>query len=171
MGAHAERLQSFLRSRKTSNDHWFQLKHIDGDSVLYLVRNLENLEKNEAIRNGLRVAGNVFKVGGQKRLRERMKSGRKGVTGNLLRSFYVRTKRYKLGTLVGFKQGKNGGSHAYLVDRGTDNRYWKTKKGKSVGRGLPNSFWSDTEAQDYPRAMDKLYRGIENAVNRINNRR
>jgi hypothetical protein len=33
-----------------------------------------------------------------------------------------------------------------------------------------NAFWGDTESQDYPKAMDKLYEGIEKAVNRINNR-
>lgn len=171
MGAHAERLRLKNKREKTSKDHWIQLRAIDVDSVLYLVNNLDNIEKDEAIRAGLREAGSVFKAGGQRRLRNRMKSGRNGVTGNLLRSFHIRTKRYKLGVLIGFKQGKGGGSHAHLVDRGTNNRYWKTKKLKSVGKGLPNSFWTDTESQDYPQAMNKLYMGIEKAVNRINNRR
>jgi len=149
---------------------FFEIKQLDRESVNYLVRNLENFEKDKAVKTGLGAAGNVFKVGGTNRLKRRMKSGSRGFTGNLLRSIIVRPKKSKLGVLIGFTQGKGGGSHANLVDRGTTDRYWKTRKNKSTGRVIGNTFWTDTEAQDYPQAMNKLYLGIEKAVNRINNR-
>ena len=150
--------------------NFFEIKQIDREAVNYLVRNLENFEKDKAVKAGLGAAGNVFKVGGASRLKARMKTGSRGVTGNLLRSFQVRVKKSKPGVLIGFKQGKGGGSHANWIDRGTTDRYWKTRKNKSIGRVIGNAFWTDTEAQDYPQAMDKLYLGIEKAVNRINNR-
>jgi len=149
---------------------FIEIKQIDRDAVNYLVRNLEDFEKDKAVRSGLSAAGNVFKSGGISRLKSRMKSGSRGFTGNLLRSFEVKVKKSKPGVLIGFRQGVGGGSHAHLVDRGTDNRFWKTKKRKSTGKVIGNAFWADTEAQDFPQAMDKLYMGIEKAVNRINNR-
>lgn len=146
----------------------FEIRQINRDEVNYLVRRLENFEKDKAIKYGLQSAGNVFKVGGKARLRSRRK--RKG-TGNLARSFIVRVKRSKPGVLIGFRQGKGGGSHAHLVDKGTDKRYWKTKSKKYVGIMPANRFWSDTESQDSPKAMNELYNGIEKAANRITERR
>lgn len=151
---------------------FFEIKQIDRDAVNYLVRNLQDFDKDKAVKDGLKDAGKVFLSGGKTRLRQRMKSGSRGVTGNLLKSFQVKVKKNKPGVLIGFKQGKRGGSHSHLVDRGTKARFYKTKLGnrKSVGSVKPNAFWSDTKMQDYPKAMDSLYSGIERAVNRINNR-
>lgn len=149
---------------------FFEIRQIDRGTVEYLVRNLSDFEKDKAVKGGLQSAGKVFLSGGKSRLRHSMKSGSRGVTGNLLKSFQVKVKRNKPGVLIGFKQGKDGGSHAHLVDKGTNQRYWKTKKRKYVGRVVATRFWSDTEAQDYPKAMDQLYMGIERAVNRISNR-
>jgi hypothetical protein len=151
---------------------FFEIKQIDREAVNYLVRNLEDFEKDKAVKAGLSAAGNVFKAGGASRLKERMKSGSGGITGNLLRSIIVRPKKSKPGVLIGFKQGKGGGSHANWIDRGTNERFYTTKTGKrkSIGRVIGNTFWTDTESQDYPQAMNKLYMGIEKAVNRINNR-
>lgn len=148
-----------------------KIKPIDKNEVAYLVRNLENFEKDEALKDGLNEAGKVFSKGGRSRLRKRMKSGSRGITGNLLRSIQVKVKRLKPGVLIGFRQGKGGGSHAYWIDRGTNNRYLKKKDNKPVGAVKPNRFWSDTEAIDYPQAIDKLYVGIERAVDKISNRR
>jgi hypothetical protein len=148
-----------------------EISQIDAGAVEYLVRNLEKFEKDKAIKHGLYAAGNVFDKGGKNRLKTRMKCGSRGFTGNLLGSFRVRLKKNRPGVLVGFRQGKGGGSHSYLIDRGTDERHWtKKNKNKSTGRVAGNYFWSDTEAQDSAKAMNKLYEGIERAVNRINNR-
>lgn len=162
-----------------------EVRQINKSDIELLVRNLQDFEKDKAIEEGLKKAGNVFKSGGQRRLRSRMKSGKEGVTGNLIKSFHVRLKRRKLGVLTGFNQGKNGGSHSHLVDRGTVDRYWKakyrksrgqiiknsTKYMKSVGQVVGNNFWDDTRSEDNPRAIDKLYTGIEEAVARITQRR
>lgn len=151
-------------------NNFIEIRHINHEEVDYLIRNLEDFEKDKAVKVGLKSAGKVFLSGGKSRLRQSMKSGSRGVTGNLLRSFKIKVKRSKPGVLIGFKQGKEGGSHAHLIDRGTNKRYWKTRKRKYVGSVVATRFWSDTEAQDYPKAMDHLYMGIERAVNRINNR-
>lgn len=151
-------------------DNFIEIRQINREEVLSLIQNLDNFEKDGAIKSGLKSAGNVFVSGGKQRLRRKMKSGHAGVTGNLLRSFTVRVKRRRLGVLAGFNQGVGGGSHANLIDLGTDRRYWK-KPRKYTGRVRANRFWSDTEAQDYPKAMKALYAGIEKAVNRISNRR
>lgn len=151
-------------------NNFIEIRHINREDIDYLIRNLDDFEKDKAMKGGLQSAGKVFLSGGKDRLRQRMKSGSRGVTGNLLRSFQVKVKRSKPGVLIGFKQGKDGGSHAHLIDKGTDRRYWKTRKKKYVGRVVATRFWRDTEAQEYPKAMNQLYVGIERAVNRINNR-
>ncbi|MDL2230548.1 hypothetical protein LJB87_02000 [Alistipes sp. OttesenSCG-928-L06] len=151
---------------------FFEIKQIDRDAIDYLVRNLENIEKDKDVNGGLANAGGVLKSGGLRRLKQRMKSGSRGFTGNLLKSFTVRVKKRKPGVLVGFRQKGQKGGHAHLVDRGTENRFYKTKTGenKSTGRVIGNFFWTDTASEDYPQAIDRLYEGIEKAVNRINNR-
>lgn len=151
-----------------------EVKQIDRESITYLVRRLDDFEKDKAIRTGLKAGGNVFQLGGKRRLRSSMKNP-KGVTGNLLRSFHVRVKRQKLGVIVGFKRSNKfmiigGGNHAHLVDRGTKKRYLKTRGNKYVGEMPANRFWSDTESQDGGKAVNEVYTGVERAVERIKNR-
>lgn len=145
-----------------------EVKQIDQAEIDYLVRSLEKIEEDKAIKTGLNKAGQVFKVGGRQRLRQRMKSGSKGITGNLQNSFKVRVKRNHPGVLIGFEQGK--GNHAHLVDRGTVERFQR-KNNKSVGKMPANYFWTDTESMDNNKAIDRLYEGIEKAVQNINNRK
>lgn len=140
-----------------------EIKQIDRDSILYLVRELEEFEKSKAIKKGLQAGGNVIKVEGRRRLKERLKSTG---TGKLLNSFQVRVKRNKAGVLTGFN---GGGRHSHLVDRGTKKRL--TKSGANRGIMPANSFWSDTESVDYPKAVDKIFAGVEKAVQRINDRK
>lgn len=141
-----------------------EVKQIDRDSILYLVRQLEQFEKNKAIESGLKAGGNVFKKEGKRRLKERLSSS--GGTGKLLNSFQVRIKRNKAGVLTGFD---GGGSHSHLVDRGTKKRL--TKSGANRGVMPANHFWTDTESVDYPKAVDKIFAGVEKAVQRINDRK
>lgn len=156
-----------------------QIKMIDREAILFLVQELEDFEKDKALRSGLAAAANVFKVGGRRRLRQRMKNPL-GKTGNLLRSFTTRVKKSKPGALSGFKGGKEGGPHAKWLDKGTQERFYYTKKNhrkKSVGKipgmasGFQLHFWDTTRNQDYPKAVDALYKGVERAVQRINDRR
>ena len=134
---------------------------IDRESIVYLVHQLENFEKDKAIRSGLHDAVNVFISGGKRRLNQRLK---KGKNGNLRNSFTPLVKRNKPGALAGFKRGKNGGNHAHLVDRGT-------KKRPNRGVMPANYFWHDTSYQDEDEAKQKLFEGIQRAVERINDRR
>lgn len=146
-----------------------QLTVVDQESILYLVHELDNIEKDKAIRSGLSAGANFFKKGGVSRLKQRMKKPG-GVTGNLLNSFTVRVKRSKLGALSGFKYGQRGGAHAWLVDLGTDERY-QNKTGRRTGKGKALFFWSETRGQDYPKAVEKVREGVERFVQRINERR
>lgn len=141
-----------------------EVKQIDYDSILYLVRELEEFEKNKAIKSGLKAGGNVFKVGGRQRLKQRLKSN--NGEGKLLNSFQVRVKRNKAGVLTGFN---GGGRHSHLVDRGTKLRETKSKANRGV---MPaNLFWTDTETIDSPKAIDRIFEGVEKAVQRINDRK
>lgn len=141
-----------------------EVKQIDIDNINDLVRELTEFEKNKAIRSGLLAAGQVLKAGGKKRLSERLSNG-KGHTGHLLNSFQVRVKKNKAGVLTGFN---GGGRHSHLVDKGTKERFLKS--GESRGKMPANRFWSDTESMDSKKAIDKLFIGLEKAIEKINNR-
>ncbi|WP_321331890.1 hypothetical protein [uncultured Bacteroides sp.] len=151
-------------------------KQIEVDTrndVLYFVRNLQDFEKDKAIRSGLASAATVFKTGGRARLRKRIldrphtKSGKN--TGNLLNSMTSFVYRIRPGAAVGFRRGENGGNHAHLVDLGTKPRRHPLTGTSGI---MPaNKFWTDTSEQDSPKAYNKLSQGVQRAVDRINNRR
>lgn len=148
-----------------------RLNQINPEDIIHLVNGLENLEKDKAIKEGLRKGGNIFRTGGRNRLRSSMKNSR-GYTGNLLQSFHVRVKRQKLGVLIGFRRSNRtnsigGGNHAHLVDEGTSNRYWKTRGRKSTGSMGATRFWSDTKILEWNKASEKIFEGVETAVERI----
>lgn len=147
-----------------------EVRVIDRERVISVISQLKDIDKDKAVKKVIGEAGRVFVTGGKGRLRERMKSGSKSVTRNLLRSFQVKVKRSKPGVLTGFKRVENGGNHVHLVDRGTDQCYWKTRNGKYVGKENANRFWSETEEQDYKNAVDRLYEDVESTVIKIQNR-
>lgn len=110
---------------------------------------------------------------GKLRLRQRMKSGSKGVTGNLLNSFKFRIKKKNKGVLTGFKGGKGGGNHSWLIDQGTKDRW--TRKGYFRGRvhrktGIGNKFWSDTRTQEVNNAMRIVLIKLQETINNIRSR-
>ena len=124
-----------------------QVTTIDKENIYYLIRNLEDFEKDKAVRSGLRAAMNVFRVKGRSNLRARLLHHGKQ-TNHLMNSFTTRVKRNRLGALAGFD--RPGGNHAHLVDRGTKKRY--TKSGASRGVMPGNNFWEDarnTDAEEY----------------------
>ena len=143
-----------------------QASIVDKDSILYLVRNLENFEKDKAIKSGLRSAVNIFRVKGRSNLRARLLHHGKQ-TNHLMNSSTKRVKRNKLGALAGFD--RPGGNHSHLVDRGTKRRY--TKSGAYRGIMPGNRFWTDTEKTEEARALQAVYEGTQKAVQRINSRR
>lgn len=142
-----------------------EVKQIDRENIQYLVDNLEDFEKDKAIKSGLRSAVNVFRVKGRANLRSRLLHHGKQ-TNHLMNSFTNRVKRNKLGALAGFD--RPGGNHAHLVDAGTKIR--KTKDGINRGVMPANFFWSDTKTSEEDKAMNALYQGVQKAVQRINSR-
>lgn len=142
-----------------------KIQIIERESILYLVDRLENFEKDKAIRAGLRAATSVFLSGGRRRLNQRIK---KGAQGHLRGSFATLVKRNRPGALAGFRRGFRDGNHAHLVDRGTRVRY--NRNGAHRGVMPANSFWEDTRNMDQHQAMERLYEGVQKAVERINNR-
>ncbi len=145
-----------------------EIKIINQNALADMVKTLGNIDKDKAIRSGLRAGGMVLKSGGIRRLRRAMKSS-KGVSGNLLRSFEVHVKRNSLGVLVGFHQGDKGdnknGYHSIWVDLGTGDR--TTKSGHHTGAAKALRFWSDTRNEDMVSAQGKVIQGIEKYVDKI----
>lgn len=119
-------------------------------------------DSSKIVRAGLKEAGRYLKKRGKSRLQNRMLSGRKGVTGTLLKSFVHKVKKRNSGVLTGFKGGKGGANHSFLISEGTVNR--KTSRGLSRGRTRPNHFWSDTREQNAPEAMKIVQRAIHDAI-------
>lgn len=141
-----------------------QVKLIDREAVVYLVDQLEQFEKDKAIKSGLRSAVNVFRVKGRSNLRSRLLHHGKQ-TNHLMNSFTNRVKRNKLGALSGFD--RPGGNHSHLVDAGTRRRYTKDGRNRGIMKG--NKFWSDAEKSEEGKAADALYKAVKRVVQRINN--
>lgn len=139
--------------------------------VLQEVQHFPEVDKGttDALRQGARYL--IRK--GRLRLRQRMKSGSKGVTGNLLRSFKTTVKKRNRGVLAGFKGGKGGGNHSWLIDKGTKDRY--TEKGYYRGRihrktGIGNKFWTDTRNSETNGAMRIVLVKLQETINNIKSR-
>lgn len=165
----------YIEAKRAGRGQMFSMTVSAMEEVERAVFELENIDKDKAIRIGLRNAGNFLLRRGRNRLAQRnykaytTKSGRLNNTGkqalaahNLFNAFRVRVKRRSLGALVGFNYR---GHHAHLVDLGTKKRPHPIAGSSGI---MPASrFWSDTAEQDWKGAMDILKSGVERAVNRI----
>ena len=143
-----------------------QVTAIDRENIQYIVRNLEDFEKNKAVKSGLRAAANVFRMKGRSNLRARLLHHGKQ-TNHLMSSFTTRVKRNKLGALSGFD--RPSGNHAHLVDRGTKRRY--TKAGMNRGAMPGNRYWDDAKQTEESKAIQAIYQSMQKVVQRINDRR
>lgn len=157
------------------------VKMIDRESILHLVEGLEDLEKDRAVKSGIRAGLNIIRRKGKSNLKNRMIGTGKG---NLIDAFTTKIKRNKLGGLSGFRRSnkyvkfEKSGNHAHLVDQGTKERSYTNKNGRMhrTGKILGKSsrfqlkFWTDAIRSEESRAIDKVYEGVQRAVNRINNR-
>ena len=145
-----------------------------------LVSTLEkagDLDTSPAVQKGLREGANLMKEAGKANLASRNKVH----TGNLKRSFKIKvTRRKKIGNnyaLSGFKRGKGGGNHSFLVSRGTTNRYTKSAYTDKLGRKYPphiyrgaargSRFWDDAVQTEGPRALNRLVDIIENELKKM----
>lgn len=140
-------------------------------AVEYLIRNLEKFEQNKALREGLSGAAKIFYTLGRRNL---LSSSTGIKSGALLSSITSRVRvNRKTGepTVVGFERPR--GNLAHLVDLGSKDRYYTTKRGKKkyVGRMPANYFFTDARVEGEKPATDAIIDGIQRAINRINSGR
>jgi len=129
---------------------------IDFDKIYKAIENLNGVQSDKVIQQGLKDAAKLFINAGKDNLKNRLiDTGR----NELLTSFRTKLKRAKLGALAGFN---TGGSAAHLVDSGTEERY--NKKGQYRGKVIGNHFWVDAILQNQNEAIDKIYSGIERGI-------
>ena len=143
-----------------------QVQIIGQDRINEMLRQLNEIDSNKAIKAGLRKGVNLLRRAGISRLKSRMKNP-SGVTGNLLKSFTTRVKKGKPGGLAGFTlidsvSRKNKGAHAWLVDLGTAAR--EKSNGASTGVMPALRYWTDTRDVDVDRAMQKVEMAIGDYV-------
>lgn len=169
----------YIEAKRAGRGKMFVMTVKGMQDIEMAVSDLENMEKDKAIRAGLRMGGNYLMRKGRVRLAQRnykgytTKSGRLTSFGKeelaahaLYYAFRVRVKRRSLGALVGFNYR---GHHAHLVDLGTKKRPHPITGTSGV---MPASrFWSETAEQDWNGAMGKVMEGIQRAVYRIQMRR
>lgn len=150
----------------TNKDLDIEIELLNLETVKDAIQELgDSVTQHKVVDAALKIGARYLMNKGRLKLRQRMKS-RKGVTGNLLKSFSYRIKKRKFGALVGFKQT---GKHAHLVSQGTRKRY--TKKGQYRGFVVGNHFWEDTRSKETPRAMVLILNQIKASINNIKNRR
>ncbi len=159
--------------RNRNDELNLEIELLNLPSLVNTLNRLGSLAQTKEVSEGLKKSAQYLIRKGKLKLKQRMKSGTKGVTGNLLRSFRFRIKSENRGVLVGFKYGKNGGNHAHLVSEGTTDRY--TSKGYFRGKvlrkqGFGNKFWSDTRKQDSNSALRLTMTQIQQAINRLKSR-
>lgn len=143
-----------------SGNKWFNVTTDGMARIQSAVMGLEKIQQDKAITSGMRAAGGVFMMGGKRRLKSELKGH--GSKGNLMKAFRVRVKRRNEGVLIGFDRM---GHHSHLVDLGTKKRFHKS--GKYTGVMPANYFWRQTAQADFPKAAEKMFKGIETAANRI----
>ena len=160
----------YVDARMAGRGKAFELTVSSLSQIAMAVSELGDIDKDKAIRAGLRSAGGFFARRGRKRLSERSykkgrltKEGRKALAAhNLYNAFAVRVKRRSLGAVVGFNYR---GHHAHLVDRGTVKRPHPITGTSGI---MPaNRFWSDTADQDWKKGMDVMMATVQRAVTRI----
>jgi hypothetical protein len=184
----------YIEAKQAGKGRLFALSVNGAAEIERRVAGLKDLEKDKAIRAGLRSGGLFFAKQGKMRLSQRIlfkasnyrahssseedlrkKIRRREIrnhkrialsSSNLYNSFQVRVKRRSLGALVGFS---SKGHHAHLVDLGTRRRPHPITGTSGV---MPaNFFWTDTSEQDWKVGMDRVMDGIGRAINRIMLRR
>ena len=154
-------------------ENLIEITIINKQALDSLTAGLSGIDKDSAVKSGLSKGGEVIRKGGMERLKNRMRAGPGGKTGNLLRSFMVRVKRNKPGVPAGFKKGNNARQHTHLVDLGTVERMRKRKSRKHGGKGgrtgaaTPNYFWNDTNDLDKNKAMGEIRMGIAEFVEKV----
>lgn len=148
--------------------------------VAYLTRELNELERAQAVKRGLTDATKVFVARGRLNLAARLKPDTRG-KGNLMRAFRTAFDRRSTTAYAGFreKRGRSrysytsaeaqsgaGAPHAHLVDLGSGPRFTKRDH---IYRGImpANYFWRDARISEEENAYDAIYRGVREVVSKI----
>lgn len=137
------------------------------DKINSLVSDLQNVDRNRALRYGLLQGAKVIERAGRRNLMLRNDEH----TGNLMQSLRAKLARGSLSAYAGFERSykldleKGVGNHAHLVDRGTDKRY--TKKGYYRGIMPASYFWTDTKAQSASGVNRVILSSVERMVERL----
>ena len=150
----------------TNKDLDIEIELLNLETVKDAIQELgDSVTQHKVVDAALKKGSQYLMNKGRLKLRQRMKN-RKGVTGNLLRSFSYRIKKRKFGAIVGFKEK---GKHAHLVSQGTRKRF--TRKGLYRGFVTGNHFWEDTRQKETPKAMVLILNQIKASIMNIKNRR
>lgn len=150
----------------TNKDLDIEIELLNLETVKDAIQELgDSISQHKVVDAALKKGSQYLMNKGRLKLRQRMKN-RKGVSGNLLKSFSYRIKKRKFGALIGFKEK---GRHAHLVSQGTRKRY--TRKGQYRGFVVGNAFWEDTRQKETPRAMVLILNQIKASIMNIKNRR
>lgn len=134
-------------------------------TVEYLVRELSQFDRNDALKQGFREAAAIY----VREARQNMLTSVGYKTDNLWGSLTYRLRNMKSGipAVVGFR--RSDGPHAHLLDLGTDERY--TKSGARRGRVKPTYFFTRAREEGEQDAKEALIKGVQRAIERINSRR
>lgn len=142
-----------------------QIDMIGLEKVSKVLWDLGELQTDNVVKQSLGNAAKYLIRMGKLKLKYRMKSGFNGVTGNLMKGFTYHIKRRNRGVIAGFNKK---GSHAHLVDQGTDFRH--TAKGYYRGRMEGNYFWTQTRNMNVDNAKSLIMYALNQAVERIKQR-
>lgn len=137
------------------------------NSIQYLVRNLEQMPRNKALKEGFTQAALVFKRYARQNM-HKLGTKRGNLKSSLTHHVYQPTARVP--AVVGFN-GK--GAHAHLLDLGTVDRRTKKQLWKGTryrGKGPATYFFTRAREEGEKEAMDAIVLGIHRAIDRINSR-
>lgn len=139
------------------------------ENVYGLVNDLQKVDQDKAIRQGLKKGADVFRRAGRTNLGRRNDE----FTGNLRGSFISKVSRKGLTAYSGFnrspklteKLGIPQGNHAHLVDRGTKKRW--TKAGHYRGIMPASYFWTDARRDGEKEATKAVFDGVLTMAERL----
>lgn len=132
------------------------------------LQGLSDVDKSNAVANGLKQGMQIIANAGKSNLQSRNKTK----TGNLLRSIGIRVAKSKRRSYSGFK--RPAGAHSHLVNFGSARRWIKSGAYRgSVSKRAPytgTKFWSDAVEQNKVAAVNKLMDAIIKEMGRVTSR-
>lgn len=132
-------------------------------AINYLTAELNDIERKQSVRQGVRDAAKIFAARGKINLAAQTKPH----TGNLRSAFKTNYHpRYYAIYYAGFHRPT--GNHAHLVDLGTGLR--ETRDHKNRGRMPATYFWTDARISEEQLATRAIFDGVSEAIARIQSR-